>query len=157
MDEQIWANCDSCSSLLENDILRQGKKLRLWANARKEAAMNEGKKEKDLPTRKLICWKSATVILNGKHVVALRRADPTMTATTATTKNQQMIRLHDGWHDSRLHNQSGSWVHSEVTMRLEGLELSLGGGLARGRRRRRQPRPPRPERQRRLPRPSQPP
>lgn len=69
---------------------------------------------------KIICWKSATIVLNGKRVATLKRSDMT---TTITTDSQQMIRWQDDWFDGSLYNQTESWVHNEVIMRLEDLEL----------------------------------
>lgn len=122
---------------MENDILIQGKTLRLWANVRKsredrarnpklikmaeavQTALNEGHKDNILPAYKVLCWKSATIVLNGKRIVTPKRSD----MTTTTTDAQLLIKWHDDWYDRCLYSQTEPWVDNEVIARPQDLEL----------------------------------
>lgn len=91
----------------DNDILIQGKRLRLWSNLRKS-------REDRARNHKLIKMAEAQAARNEGH----------RTETTGTSiDTQALIKWHDSWYDRSLYSQAEPWVNNEVIARLEDLEL----------------------------------
>lgn len=120
--------------MLGHDITYKGRRYHLWASVQKSAEERlrnkrliniaevlqtalKGGNDKTQKAYKVICWKSAKVVLCGRRVVTLKRLDD----TAPTDGPEKLMSWHQDWHDANLYDTGAQDIIGEVQARLASL------------------------------------